>query len=296
MIDQVIAKASVLIEALPYIQKFRDKMIVVKFGGSAMDNPDRYDGILTDVVFMECVGMLPIIVHGGGKAISSRLKERGGQATFIDGLRVTDEETVKVVEDVLLNDVNVGIVKSINEFGGKAVSIHGPDIFKVHKKTVIDPDTGETKDWGFVGEFGEVDIEPITRVINQQAVPVITPLGRGVDDGQLYNINADEAAVAVAKALKARKLAFLSDIPGLLSDPEDEDTLVSTVKISEVPSLVDTKVIQGGMLPKINSCVEALQAGVTKVHIIDGRVTHSLLLEIFTNKGVGTEIVHDERA
>ena len=292
MVEQMIAKAGVLIEALPYIQRFRSESIVVKFGGSAMEEQAHHDSILADVAFMEVVGMRPVIVHGGGKAISRRLKTSGVEATFVDGLRVTDGETVAVVEDVLTNEVNPRIVAQLQENGAQARLIRGTDVFRVTKRVETDPVTGETKDWGFVGRVESVDVSAIVACFDEDVIPVVTPLGTD-GDGQAYNINADLATVAVSKALKARKLAFLSDIPGLLTDVENPESLISTVSISEVSGLIEKGVIAGGMLPKVASGVEALEAGVRKIHIIDGRLSHSLLLEIFTDEGIGTEIVHD---
>jgi len=287
--ERAIAKADVLIEALPYIQDFRDSIIVVKFGGSAMEERRNYESILMDVSFMECVGMRPVIVHGGGKAISRGMTEAGLQPRFVKGLRVTDEATIRVMEDVIKHKVNSGIVESLRKLGSSALGIDGNTVFDVEKRTGTDEATGESLDWGFVGEIKNVDIAPLSVCLKAETVPVITPLGRG-PDGKLYNLNADDAAAAVAKALKARKLVYLSDVPGLLRNRNDENTLLSTLRIREVEDLIRTGVIDGGMLPKVKSCVEALEAGVKKIHIIDGRLSHSLLLEIFTDKGVGTEI------
>jgi len=289
----LIDKADVLIEALPYIQEFRDEIIVVKFGGSAMEDAAHVEGVLEDVTFMECVGMLPVLVHGGGKAISRGMAEHGIEPRFVDGLRVTCEKTIEVVEKVIKGQVNPRIVQTLRRMGAKAESLHGEKIFRVHRKTAVDPETGETVDWGFVGEPGEVATEPIRRLLEDGVIPVVTPLGLG-EDGKTHNINADVAAAAVARALQARKLAFLSDVPGLLRDPEDPDSILTTLQAGELEGLVAQGVISGGMLPKAQSGVEALHAGVRKVHMIDGRMEHSLLLEIFTDRGVGTEIIRDE--
>ena len=288
--QKVIEKASVLIEALPYIQRFRNEIVVIKFGGSAMENADRHDDILADITFMECVGMLPVIVHGGGKAISRALQEKGIRSKFVKGLRVTDESTIGVVREVLGGSVNQEIVKTIASKGGKAKGIQGETVFKVTKETGVDEETGETLDWGFVGTPVSVDIGPVNECLKRRSIPVITPLGTG-PDGKLYNINADDAAGAVAKALKARKLVFLSDVPGLLERENDPASVVSTLRESDVEQLVKRGVITGGMLPKIRGAIEALKAGVRQIHIVDGRLPHSLLLEVFTDKGVGTEIV-----
>lgn len=288
--QDLIQKAEVLVKALPYIQDFRDAVVVVKFGGSAMEDDAKYDGILTDVTFMECVGMLPVIVHGGGKAISRQMKSQGINSSFVKGLRVTDEAAIDVVSDVLSNQINPRIVGTIEAKGGKAVGVRGETMFHVSKHTVKDESTGEILDWGFVGSPKEVDTTAIQKCFKKRTIPVITPLGTG-PDGKLHNVNADDAAAAIAKALKARKLVFLSDVPGLLRDSEDAESIISTLGKHQVEELVKAGVIQGGMLPKIQGGVEALDAGVRKVHIIDGRLDHSLLLEIFTAKGVGTEIV-----
>ena len=288
--QKAIAKADVLIEALPYIQDFRDAIIVVKFGGSAMEERRNVENILTDIAFMECVGMQPVLVHGGGKAISRAMTEAGLQPRFVKGLRVTDEAAIKVVEDTIKNTVNAALLEILISKGAKAQRVDGNTIFEVEKRTALDAATGETLDWGYVGEIKHVHAAPILECLRNEIIPVITPLGRG-PDGKLYNLNADDAAAAVARELRARKLAFLSDVPGLLKDRNDDSTLLSTLHIKEVEELINSKVIDGGMLPKIRSCVEALEAGVRKIHIIDGRLPHSLLLEIFTEQGVGTEII-----
>ena len=289
---QAIQKASVLIEALPHIQRFRGETVIVKFGGSSMDNPDVVKDILEDIAFMSCVGLRPVIVHGGGKAINARMKEKGLQANFVKGLRVTDAATMEIVEQVLNREVNPELVAILNGFGCKARGIHGEDIITVRKHTASDPDTGEVLDWGLVGEITSVDIEPVKAYLESDITPIITPLGA---DGsrQIYNINADAAAAGLAERLQARKLVFLSDVPGLLSDPNDRNSLMSTLHLSEVEDLITRGIIGGGMLPKISGALKALKAGVRKTHIIDAALPHSLLLELFTDKGVGTEIVND---
>jgi len=292
--QKLIEKADVLIEALPYIRSFRGEIIVVKFGGSAMEEKAHAAGVLQDIAFMECVGMRPVIVHGGGKAITRKMKERGIEPRFVKGLRVTCEESIKVVEQVLNEETNPEIVAALKGLGAPAQGLRGEEVFRIVRKTEVDPNTGETRDWGFVGEPGELDVAPIRAILKKGAIPVITPLGRGAD-GRLYNMNADTAAAAVAAALKARKLAFITDVPGLLRNPEDPESILSTLKIGEVEQLIADGVIDGGMLPKVRSGVVALKAGVRKIHMIDGRMPHSLLLEIFTTKGVGTEIVWDEQ-
>ncbi len=289
---QAIQKASVLIEALPHIQRFRGETVIVKFGGSSMDNPDVVRDILEDIAFMSCVGLRPVIVHGGGKAINARMKEKGLQANFVKGLRVTDAETMEIVEQVLNREVNPELVSILNGFGCKARGIHGEDIITVRKHTAEDPDTGGTLDWGLVGEITNVDILPVKAYLESDITPIITPLGADASR-QIYNINADAAAAGLAERLQARKLVFLSDVPGLLSDPKDRNSIMSTLHLSEVESLIERGIIGGGMLPKISGALKALKAGVRKTHIIDAALPHSLLLELFTDKGVGTEIVND---
>ncbi|MDZ4199319.1 MAG: acetylglutamate kinase [Kiritimatiellia bacterium] len=286
----VIEKASVLIEALPFIQKFRGETIVVKFGGSIMDNEEGVREILNDVAFMECVGLRPVLVHGGGKAISARMKEAGLTPRFVRGLRVSDAETVEIVERVLNIEINPHMVASLESFGCKARGIHGDDILKVRKHVEIDPETGSEIDWGFVGDIEAVDVEPVKAFLGAAMCPVLTPLGRGADR-KVYNINADDVASAVARALQARKLVFLSDVPGLLADPRDPTTVISSLRAVEVDSLIKRGVIAGGMLPKISGAVNAVRSGVQKAHIIDSAMPHSLLLELFTEQGVGTEII-----
>jgi acetylglutamate kinase len=287
--NKFIEKATVLIEALPYIQQFRGDTVVVKFGGSIMESEDGYSRILQDIAFMECVGLRPVVVHGGGKAISRAMKENDIAPNFVHGLRVTDDAATRVVEQVLNHEVNPHLVDIIQQYHGKARGIHGEDIIRVDKMVGIDPDTNEPLDWGYVGKVNRVDIEPIQAYLRSDIVPVITPLGKG-PDGHLYNINADDAATAIACALNARKLVFLTDVPGLLRDPEDKSTLISSLHLSEVDELIERGVIAGGMLPKIKGMVGAVESGIKKAHIIDASMPHSLLLELFTTEGVGTEI------
>ncbi len=287
--EKFIEKASVLIEALPYIQQFRGETVVVKLGGSIMETEEGYRRIMQDIAFMECVGLRPVVVHGGGKAISRAMKEEGIAPNFVQGLRVTDEATIRVVEQVLNHGVNPHLAGIIQGFNSKARGIHGEDIIRVDKMKGTDPETGETLDWGYVGQVTQVDVEPVCAYLRSDIVPVITPLGKGAD-GKLYNINADDAATAIACALKARKLVFLTDVPGLLRDPEDPSTLISSLHLNEVDELIERGVISGGMLPKINGMVGAVKSGIRKAHIIDSSMPHSLLLELFTTEGVGTEI------
>jgi acetylglutamate kinase len=288
--QKVIEKADVLIEALPYIQRFRGETVVVKFGGSAMEDKACVENVLKDVAFMECVGLRPVLVHGGGKAISQRMKESGLRPVFVKGLRVTDEDSMRVVEEVLNNQVNPEIVQMLESFGCKARGIHGEHILTVIKHTEQDEETGEALDWGYVGEVTGVDVEPVKAFLLANITPVITPLGQD-PTRHIYNVNADEAAAAIAERLQARKLVFLSDVPGLLENRDDPNSILSTLKLSEVEGLIERGVIDGGMLPKVSGALKALRAGVRKTHIIDAGLPHSLLLELFTDKGVGTEIV-----
>lgn len=288
--QEMIQKANVLIEALPYIQKFRGEIVVVKVGGSTMEERAGVEKVLTDIAFMACVGLRPVVVHGGGKAISRAMTEKGLPAKFVKGLRVTDEQAIEVVEQVLNREVNPELVQTLEKLGCTARGIHGEDILGVVKHFEKDPETGATVDWGYVGDVIEVDDDPILAYLHSHIVPVITPLGWGADD-KVYNINADDAASAIAQALKARKLVFLSDVPGLLRDPKDKSTLISTLKFAQVDELIEQGVISGGMIPKVQGAVKAIKAGVRKVHFIDASLPHSLLLELFTDKGVGTEIV-----
>jgi acetylglutamate kinase len=287
--EDVIAKAAVLIEALPYIQRFRGATVVVKFGGSAMEDRRHAEGILKDVAFMECVGMRPVVVHGGGKAISRGLQAQGIEPRFLKGLRVTCQRTISVVERILKTEIAPGIVKMLHTFGAEAQVIPGDAVFRVRRKAEHDPETGAALDWGFVGDPHAVETAPIETCLAEGAIPVVSPLGRA-DDGCVHNINADVAAAALAKALKARKLVFLSDVPGLLRDRSDPSSVLSTVGLNDVQGLMERGVIDGGMLPKVTSGMDALLGGVGKVHMVDGRMPHSLLLEIFTDRGVGTEM------
>jgi acetylglutamate kinase len=288
--QKVIEKAAVLIEALPYIQRFHGETVVVKFGGSIMDDEQGVRNILKDIAFMACVGLRPVIVHGGGKAISRRMEEVGLEPRFVHGLRVTDEASALIVEDVINHVVNPHMVEILKHFKCKARGMHGDDFISVVKHTHADQETGEMLDWGYVGEVACVDVEPIHAFLESGLTPVITPLGRGADR-KIYNVNADEAAAGMARELKARKLVFLSDVPGLLKDPSDPASRISHVERNEVDRLIEDGVIGGGMIPKIRGAVKALDAGVRKTHIIDAAMPHSLLLELFTDEGVGTEIV-----
>lgn len=285
-----IAKAATLVEALPYIQEFRGALVVVKFGGSAMEDRQVEASTLRDLVLMEAVGMKLVVVHGGGKEISARLKELGVPTRFINGLRYTCDQTIAVVDDVLHRATNARLVAGLREHGGQAETLSGKSILRAQKLEERDAQTGAAVDLGHVGEVIHVDTAPIHAALARHQIPVITPLGVGAD-GQVYNINADISACQIAAALQARKLVFLSDVPGLLADRENPQSVISTLHASEVEEAIRSGVISGGMVPKIRSAVAALAAGTSKVHLIDGRLQHALLLEIFTDAGVGTQIV-----
>ncbi|MFZ4482666.1 MAG: acetylglutamate kinase [Chthoniobacterales bacterium] len=283
-------RAAVLVEALPFLQTFRGCTFVIKYGGSAMESDDAVERLLRDVVFLEAVGINPVLVHGGGKAISARMRAAGLAARFVHGLRVTDVSSIRIVEDVLDHEVNPRLVSAIGEFGGRARGFSGRDVLKAEKLPPVDDGEGGTEDLGFVGRVTGVDTTELERVLQEERVPVVSPLGRGAD-GQTLNVNADEAAAAIAGALRATKLIFLSDVPGIMRDREDPGSLVATVRAAQVETLIRQKVLEGGMIPKVQGAVAALEKGVGKTHMIDGRLAHALLLEIFTNEGVGTEIV-----
>ncbi len=280
-----IEKAEVLIEALPYIQKFYGKTVVIKYGGSALINPEIKETLIKDIALMKLVGMKPVIVHGGGPDINAFLKKMDIKSEFINGLRVTDEETMQIVEMVLAGKLNKSIVTDIELQGVKSVGISGKDggILKAEK---IQKDG---IDYGCVGDVKEVDTSLIESLINNDFIPVIAPIGKD-DNGVTYNINADYAAVAIAGALKAEKLVFLTDVEGVMRDIHDPNSIMSFIKADKVQSLIDDGTISGGMIPKVQCCMAGVEAGVENVHILDGRVEHCLLLEIFTQKGIGTMI------
>ena len=286
--EEELKKAEVLIEALPYIQKFNRKIIVVKYGGSAMVDEELKRKVIEDVVLLKLVGFKPIIVHGGGKEISSWVKKSGMEPRFVNGLRVTDEPTMEIAE-MVLNKVNKSLVSLIQGLGVKACGVSGKDggMLKVEKKL----SNGE--DIGYVGEVTDVDTTLIHALLKDDFLPVICPIGYD-DDYHAYNINADDAACAIARAVDAEKLAFLTDIEGVYKDYEDKSSLISELTTSEAKELLNGGTIGGGLLPKLNNCIDAIENGVSRVHILDGRIPHCLLLEIFTNKGVGTAILSDD--
>ncbi|MGO9200058.1 MAG: acetylglutamate kinase [Limisphaerales bacterium] len=289
--QDLIAKAAALLEALPYIQEFSGATFVIKYGGSFMDSldPGVRNGVARDIVFLEAVEINPVVVHGGGKAITRALERAGLKSRFIQGQRVTDEATVGLVDEVLSREINPEVVAAIRSFGGRAKGFAGPDIFTCRKAQITGPD-GEPADLGYVGEVVAVNTAPLLECLSQGVTPVISPTARG-NDGKLYNCNADIAAAHVAIALKARRLVFMSDVPGLLADPKDPGSALSRLKAGEVVGLKQTGVIEEGMIPKVDSAIAALRTGIQKVSFVDGRISHSVLLEIFTDEGVGTEVV-----
>jgi len=291
--EHLISKAEVLLEALPYIQRFSGETFVIKYGGSFMDSPDAAvrNGVARDLVFLEAVEIDPIVVHGGGKAITRAMEKAGIKANFIQGQRVTDEATVQVVDQVLSREINPEVVATINSLGGRAKGFAGTEIFTCRKLWLDDKDKPGTRlDIGFVGEVTAVNTAPLLECIAEGITPVISPTARD-EHGQIYNCNADVAAAQAAIALNAKRLVFMSDVPGLMRDPKDAATLMPRVTTSEIEGLKRTGVIDKGMIPKMDSAVAAVRAGVEKVSIVDGRVPHSVLLEIFTDAGVGTELV-----
>jgi acetylglutamate kinase len=290
-VAEVTAKARVLLEALPYIQDFRGSTFVVKYGGSFMDDPDPQirQRVAYDIAFLAAVGINVVVVHGGGKAITKAMEESGLKATFVKGFRVTDEAAIAIVKRTLDEIVNKDVCEAIAAANAKPKGMAGDSVLVCHKLDV--DEDGSPLDLGFVGDVSEVKVKLIKKEIADGFVPVISPVAEGLD-GRPYNVNADLVAGKVASALRARRLFYISDVPGLLASPPDADSLISTLKISQVDELKKSGVIDKGMRPKVASAVKALQEGVQRVHFIDGRLAHSLLLEIFTDKGIGTEIVH----
>lgn len=292
--SELIAKAQVLLEALPYIQRFHDSVFVVKYGGSFMDSddPEVRERVAADIVFLNSVGIKVVVVHGGGKAITRAMAKTNIVPQWRNGIRVTDAETIKIVENTLNNEINTDICAMITKRKGNALGMPGNLVNLCEKMTAKD-ENGEIVDLGFVGDIKSVKTKLIKKALAEGKIPVISPIALDEND-QPYNTNADAAASAVASALKARRLVFMSDVPGLLADPKDPSSLISTLRVHEVPRLKAEGVISAGMIPKVDSAVRALQSGVRRVHFIDGRTPHSLLLEIFTDKGVGTEILHPD--
>jgi len=283
-------RAEALIEALPYIQKFRGQTFVIKYGGSAMEDEHVIERLLRDIVFLEAVGINPILVHGGGKAITDRMREAGLRAKFVNGLRVTDENAIKIVEEVLDSVINPRLTGRIREFGGDAVGISGRDVF-IAKRLPPQTDAHNVAvDLGFTGEVVGLKIGRVQKALDAEKVPVISPISQDAG-GTPLNVNADIAAGAIAGELKATKLIYLSDVPGIMRTPGEKDSLIPSVNREMIEKLMEEEVIEGGMVPKARSALSAIEKGVGKAHLIDGRVAHSLLIEIFTNAGIGTEIV-----
>ncbi len=285
--QKILQKAEVLIEALPYIQRFNRKIIVVKYGGSAMVDEELKRNVIKDVTLLKLVGFKPIIVHGGGKEISKWVGKVGMEPEFINGLRKTDAPTMEIAE-MVLGKVNKSLVQMVQELGVNAIGISGKDggLLKVKKKY------SKGQDIGYVGEITEVNAKVLYDLLEKDFLPIVCPVGLD-DNFESYNINADDAACAIAQAVSAEKLAFLTDVKGVYRDPEDKSSLISELSVSEARELIDSGTVGGGMLPKLNNCMEAIEDGVSRVHILDGRIPHCLLLEIFTNRGIGTAILGD---
>ena len=285
---EIMEKAEVLIEALPYIQRFNRKIIVVKYGGSAMVDEELKKNVIQDVTLLKLVGFKPIIVHGGGKEISKWVGKVGMEPEFVNGLRKTDAATMEIAE-MVLGKVNKSLVQMVESLGVNAIGISGKDggLLKVDKKL------SNGQDIGFVGDVKEVNPKILYDLLEKDFLPIVCPVGMD-DEFNTYNINADDAACAIARAVKAEKLAFLTDIEGVYKDPKDPSTLISELPISEAKKLIEDGYIGGGMLPKLNNCIDAIENGVSRVHILDGRIAHCLLLEIFTNRGIGTAILGDK--
>lgn len=279
---EVSNRAQVLVQAMPYIQKYAGKTIVVKYGGNAMINEELKSAVMSDIVLLQLVGVNVVLVHGGGPEINAMLKKTGKESKFVNGMRVTDEETIDIVQMVLAGKVNKSLANQLNLSGGKAIGLCGLDgnLLKAEKQT-------KNGDIGFVGDITDVDVTVINDVINSGYIPVIATVAGG-SEGEVYNINADIAASAIAAKLNAKKLILMTDVRGLLRDKDDEDTLISVVNVSEVPRLKNEGIISGGMIPKIDCCVEAVRQGVDRAHILDGRIPHSILIELFSDEGIGT--------
>jgi len=291
IMQEAIEKSKVLIEALPYIQEFKDKIVVIKYGGSTLEDDSAEVSALRDIVFMAAVGMRPILIHGGGKHISKELEKEKIKSEFVQGLRVTCDKTIKVVENVLVNDVNAWIVGKLKQFGCEAASLSGKTgkMIRVEKLKGKD-ENGKEIDWGFVGKVARINPRPVFDTLLTDKIPVIAPIG--VDEnGNVFNINADTVASEVASSLTAEKLVYLTDVIGICKDINDKNSLISTVKKVDVPQLKKDGTITGGMIPKVEACLEALKNHVHKTHIVSGKIPHSLLLEIFTDKGIGTQII-----
>lgn len=293
--ENAIRKVNILIEAIPYIRSFKDKIVVIKFGGGAMSSDEVLTNVLQDIVFMKTVGIMPILVHGGGPHITREMAKRGLSPKFIEGHRITDHETLEIAKDILINQISASIIKKISELGNEATSIwqNGHCSVKAEKyyaEAKADDGTMKKLDIGFVGKVTSVDRDKFLHLCSSCTIPVVPPIAKG-NNGDIYNINADNVAAFIAKALNAEKLVFLSNTHGIMTKPNDETSLASTLHEDEVHALIEKGIISGGMLPKALACINAVKAGVKKAHIINGLIPHALLLEIFTDKGVGTQII-----
>ncbi len=282
--EEAIKKAQVLIEALPYIKKFHRKTIVIKYGGSILSQEKIRKAVLEDIVFLNFMGLRPLLVHGGGQNISERMRSSGKKTEFYDGMRVTDEDTLKIVAEELRN-LNNAIVKEISELGARAVGLDGKDSKFIHAEK-----KREKIDLGFVGQITGIDTEVLLEQLKLEKIVVVLPMGVGKDK-KAYNVNADEAAARIASSLQAEKLVILTNVKGIMRNSDDPHSLIPTLTIAEARKLIEEKVVQEGMIPKVKACIDALKSGVKKTHIIDARISHGLLLEIFTDKGIGTEII-----
>jgi acetylglutamate kinase len=291
IVQDLISKADVLLEALPYLLRFRGKIFVIKYGGSFMDSPDPAvrTGVARDLVFLAAAGIFPVVVHGGGKAITRAMEQSGLKANFVQGLRITDEPTMEIVERVLSREINAEVVAAINDFGGNAKGFSGADILTARKLWLRDA-AGAPVDAGFLGEVASVQTQAVLACLREGTTPVSSPTARG-EGGRLYNCNADTAAAHMAIALRACRLIFLSDVPGVMRDPKDPSTVISRLSASEANELKKSGIIDRGMIPKVDSALAALRAGVEKVSFVDGRIPHAILLEIFTHEGIGTELI-----
>lgn len=286
-----IEKAAVLLEALPYLQEFRGTTFLIKVGGSAMEDPALVRRLMRDVVFLELVGVNPVLVHGGGKAISAAMQNAGLEATFVGGLRITTDEAMQIVERTLSREINPGLVKSLIEFGGKALGVAGNEAFIGERMKAWSDQESREVELGRVGRVVDIELSKIEAAIYTETVPVVSPVAAERGTGLALNVNADLAAAALASKLKAAKLIYLSDVIGLMENPPEESSLIPSIRTDQVEDMIEEGIIGGGMIPKLRSAVDAIQAGVGKVHMIDGRISHSLLLEIFTQSGIGTELV-----
>ena len=280
-------QAKTLVEALPYIQKFTGKTIVVKYGGNAMISPELRRAVMCDIILLSLVGIRVVVVHGGGPEISEMLQKIGHETHFVDGLRYTDETTMDVVQSVLCGKVNKNLVAQLNRLGGQAIGLCGMD-GKLFQAEQLD------EKYGLVGRITQVNPEPVENALTDGYIPVVSTVAQGVDADTAYNINADTAAAKLAEALHAEKLILLTDVRGLLRDPRNEETLIHVVRTSEVPELVSSGVISGGMIPKLDCCVDAIAGGVERVHILDGRIPHSILIELLSDEGIGTMLKKED--